>query len=130
VTTPRRTPSLSTATIAPRRPRPSAPSSDSSGASSPIRTGRSSSSTSTRRQRGAPAEISLLDALLAHDAEEVARGVDDGEPRPAVAQEELLLGVEQRRVGGDRDGLAVHDVGDREESSSSGTCSRPASTTY
>ena len=64
---------------------------------SPMRTGRSSSSTSTTGSAGRPAAISLVDALLAHDAEEVARRVDDREPRPAVAQEELLLGVEQRR---------------------------------
>ena len=51
---------------------------------------------------------------MAHDAEEVPGGVDDREPGPAVAQEELLLGVEQADLGGDRDGLAVHDVGDRD----------------
>ena len=32
--------------------------------------------------------------------------------RPAVAQEELVLGARERRVGRDRDGLGVHDVGD------------------
>src|SRR5205807_9307930 len=59
VTTPCRTSSLSTATMAPRRPRPSAPSSDSSGASSLIRTGMSSSRTSTTGRAGRPAAISL-----------------------------------------------------------------------
>ncbi len=112
VTTPCSTPSSSTATIAPRRPRPSEPSSDSSGAPTPIRTGRSGSSTSTTGSAGRPAADLLVDPRFAHDAEEVLGGVDDGEPGPAVAQEELLLRVEQRHPRGDGDGLAIHDVGD------------------
>src|SRR5258708_16955601 len=60
----------------------------------------------------APGGDLRLDALLAHHAEEVARRVDDHEPRPVVAQDELLLGVQQRHVGWRRDGLAIHDVGD------------------
>src|ERR1700683_5001746 len=63
-------------------------------------------------QRGPPCGDLALHALLAHDAEEVAGGVDDGEPRPAIAREELLLGVKQRDARVDGDGLAVHDVAD------------------
>ena len=99
----------------PRRPRPSAPQQRferlpprRSAPAGPA------SSTSADRQRRASGGDLRVDALLAHDAEEVARRVDDREPRPAVAQEELLLGVEQRQLGRDRDGLAVHDVGDRD----------------
>ena len=111
VTTPCSTPSPSTATIAPRRPRPSEPSSDSSGACTPMRTGRSGSSTSTTGQRGPSRGDLLVDPRFAHDPEEVLGRIDHGEPGPAVAQEELLLCVEQRQPGGDGDGLAIHDVG-------------------
>ena len=54
----------------------------------------------------------VYDAGRAHDAQEVACRIDDREPRPAVAREELLVRVEQRRRGRDRHRLAVHDVGD------------------
>ena len=93
---------------------PSDPSSDSSGAWGPIRTGMSASSTSATASAGRPAAISRGDPLLADHPEEVPPGVHDREPGPAVAQEELLLGVQQRRLGGDRHRLAIHDVAHRD----------------
>ena len=52
-----------------------------------------------------------LDGLPRHDAHELARRVHDREPRPAVAQEERVLRLRQRRALGDRDRLGVHHIG-------------------
>src|SRR5207248_995430 len=64
--------------------------------------------------RQAPGRDLGIDALLAHHAEEMARGVHHREPLPVVAREELLVGVEQCHPGGDRHRLGVHHVGHRE----------------
>ena len=111
MTTPRSTPSSSTATIAPRRPRPSERSSDSNGWSSRDADREVLLEHVADRQGGAPGGDLGVHAFGAHDPEEVAGGVHHREPRPAVAQEELLLGVEQPGLGGDRDRLGVHHVG-------------------
>src|SRR3954451_6117837 len=55
-----------------------------------------------------------VDAGLVQQPEEAARDrVGDREPRPAVAQEELVLGLQDGGIARDPDGLGVHDVGHR-----------------
>ena len=83
----------STATIAPSRPRPSEPSSDSSGALR--RSGPAfSSSTSADGQRRAGPPRSPRRHAAGAPPEKVPGGIDNREPGPAVAQEELLLGIQ------------------------------------
>src|SRR3954447_7571854 len=53
----------------------------------------------------------LVDLALGEDAEHVAGLIDDREPRVAVAQEELLVGLVELGPRVDRDWLRVHDVG-------------------
>ena len=99
VTTPRRRSSRSMTISAPSERRPSEPSSCSIGvsswtlkASSP-----SASTTSETASAGLPLLHGAVDAVLVQQPEEAPRDrVGDREPRPAVAQEELVLGLRAR----------------------------------
>src|SRR4051812_21450972 len=53
----------------------------------------------------------VLDLLPADEPEEAAGGVDHGEPRPAVAQEELVEGAVELGLRRQYDRLVVHHVG-------------------
>ena len=72
----------------------------------------SGSSTSATVSAGLPVLDGAVDRLLVQEPEEAAEVVDDREPRPAVAQEELVLGLQDGGVARHRDRLGVHDVGD------------------
>src|SRR5687768_11726885 len=52
-----------------------------------------------------------LDLAARHQTQQAAGAIDDREPRPAVAEEELLVGLLERGVGPDRDRLGVHHIG-------------------
>ena len=105
VTTPRRTPSRSTANTAPRLRRPSVPSSSSSGSSMPICQRHPSSRTDVAGgERGLARGQGALDRLAVQDAGVAAVGLGHRHPRPAVGAEDLLGGVDDRHVGGDVNG--------------------------
>ena len=113
VTIPRSTPSPSTAITAPRRPRLSCDSSASSGSSSPARRPSAAVVAGHHRRDRAAAAGRLghaADGLARHHPDQVTALVDDREPGPAVAQEELALGPFERQLLGDRDRLGVHHV--------------------
>ena len=116
VTTPRRRSSLSMTISAPSERRPSEPRSCSIGVSSWTRKASSPSAatTSATCSAGWPSCDGAVDPVLVQQPEEAPRGrVGDREPRPAVAQEELVLGLEHGGVARHPDGLGVHDVGHR-----------------
>src|SRR3954468_5990866 len=64
-------------------------------------------------RRGAAVVHRAVDRLAPQDAHEAPEAVDDREPREPVAQEEVVVGVEDAEPVRDRDRLGVHDVGDR-----------------
>ena len=63
-------------------------------------------------QGGPPRGDLSREALGANDPQKVPRGIDNSKPRPAIAPKELLLSVYESQIGGNGDGLTVHDVGD------------------
>ena len=102
MTTPRSTPSPSTAISAPSRPSDSEERSSVSGRSSSTRQ-RAGLVGVEHRADGQPALAAVerrLHPLLAGDADEVAVLVDDREPGPPVAQEELVERLADRRGAG------------------------------
>ncbi len=65
--------------------------------------------------RGGAGGLGNLVGFVAHDqAEKAVGGVDDREPRPAVAEEVLVEGLLDAELVGNRDRFAIHDVGDGE----------------
>ena len=76
------------------------------------------------RHRRAAVVHRALDGLLAQDAEEAPEAVDDREPREAVAQEELVLGVADAQLARHGHRLGVHDVGDRDALEALGEAAR------
>src|SRR3954453_24141437 len=63
-----------------------------------------------RREGGLAAGDRAVHALLDQEPAHAPERVDDREPRPVVAQEELVLGRQRRRALGDGDGLGLHEV--------------------
>ena len=115
MTTPRSTPSPSTAMIAPEARQALLAEQVLERLVEPARAGRSTPSsraiTDADRARGALRGRHALHRLPRHDPHEPAARVDHREPGPPVAQEELLLGIRERRVLRDRHRLRIHHVG-------------------
>ena len=114
VTTPRNRPSASTAISAPSRRSASEPSSVSIGSSKRTRSSAPDGDVADRH-RPALGERGVLNRGAVREPGVAAVSLDDGEPRPAVvAQEVVVPRLQRRQVGRDRDRLGVHDVGDRD----------------